>query len=59
MCSRNQSGNMARSATQNITIDLKFYLAFIYSLEVDKVLHFISEVGRRIICLLFCPLPQY
>ena len=50
---------MARSATQNITIDLKFYLAFIYTLEVDKVLHFIIEVGRCIICLLFCPLPQY
>lgn len=40
-----------------ITIDLKLYLALIYTLVVNKVLpHFISEVDKCIICLLFRPL---
>lgn len=43
-----------------ITVDLKLYLGFICTLVVDKVLpHFISEVERCIIYLLFCTFPQY
>lgn len=59
-CSRDQlpAASVAGAAARNNHYWFKALFSLIYTFIVNKVLpHFISEVEKCIICLLFCPPP--